>query len=241
MLFRAFYALPDTHHRERRPARERAARHGEPGPARGGGALAASGGPVLRPRRGRVPGRALRRLPRGAARGARQAGAAVRRLARLLRGLRLDRGGCTTRSRRTTCSAPTPRLEAEAGGQRARDDRRPRHVPVRHRPGDRALRAHRRPRRRAGGPRRGAQALRRGARAGARLHRAARRPLGRHSRRRGIGEKTAAELLRRHGSLEAALDGRDARDHARACAPRCSTSATSCCASRTSRRCATPV
>ena len=43
------------------------------------------------------------------------------------------------------------------GRHGARDDRRPGHVPVRDRPGDGAVRAHRRPGRRAGGPRRGAK------------------------------------------------------------------------------------
>ena len=61
--------------------------------------------------------------------------------------------------------------------------------------------------RRGGRPGRGTQALRRGARARAGLHRAARRPLGRHPGRQGIGEKGAADLLNRHGSLEAALEG----------------------------------
>jgi DNA polymerase-1 len=54
---------------------------------------------------------------------------------------------------------------------------------------------------------------------------------------KGIGEKTAAELLRRHGSLEAAIAGAIAS--ARPCAARCSTRPTSCSPSRTSRRCAT--
>ena len=55
---------------------------------------------------------------------------------------------------------------------------------------------------------------------------------------KGIGEKGAADLLKRHGSLEAALDGaiRETKPRVRtALTP----SARSCCASRTSRRCAT--
>ncbi len=54
---------------------------------------------------------------------------------------------------------------------------------------------------------RGPRALRGAARSGPGLHRAARRPVGRAARREGIGEKTAAELLRVHGDLETAIAG----------------------------------
>ena len=55
---------------------------------------------------------------------------------------------------------------------------------------------------------------------------------------KGIGEKTAADLLRRHGSLEAAIARRDPRE-AGGPRARCSSRPTSCARSRTSRRCAT--
>jgi hypothetical protein len=66
------------------------------------------------------------------------------------------------------------------------------------------------PRQRAAGAgvrrrRRGPRALRHRAGAGARLHRPAGRPVGRAAGRKGIGEKTAAELLRAHGDLEALI------------------------------------
>ena len=100
------------------------------------------------------------------------------------------------------------RREADAGGTRPRDDRRPRHVPVRDRPRDDPLRAHRRPRapRRSTRPRSGKRygvppelvpdfiALRGD-------------PSDGIPGAKGIGEKGAADLLKRHGSLEAALDG----------------------------------
>jgi DNA polymerase-1 len=52
---------------------------------------------------------------------------------------------------------------------------------------------------------RGARALRHRARPGAGLHRPARRPLDGLPGAKGIGEKTAAELLRAHGDLEALI------------------------------------
>ena len=52
---------------------------------------------------------------------------------------------------------------------------------------------------------------------------------------KGIGEKTAAELLQRHGSLEAALEEACARRR-RPCARRSARRATSCARSRRSRR-----
>ena len=52
---------------------------------------------------------------------------------------------------------------------------------------------------------------------------------------RGIGEKGAADLLRRHGSLEAALARPTARR--RASRARCASRPTSCATSSTSRRC----
>ena len=55
---------------------------------------------------------------------------------------------------------------------------------------------------------------------------------------KGVGEKTAAELLREHGSLEAVLE-HAIRSAARRCARRSSTPATSCSPTRTSPPCAT--
>ncbi len=83
--------------------------------------------------------------------------AAVRRRARLLRGVRLDGGG----ARLARGGRPARVLRPPRGGgrrARARHDRGPRHVPVRVRPRDRALRAHRRQGRRAGGSGRGSPA-----------------------------------------------------------------------------------
>ncbi len=45
---------------------------------------------------------------------------------------------------------------------------------------------------------------------------------------KGVGEKTAAELLRRHGSLEARARARDRARRGRSSGPRCSAPATSC-------------
>ena len=104
----------------------------------------------------------------------------------------------------------------------------------------RALRAHRRQAGRRAGGRRRRCARRYGvaARAGARLHRAARRPLGRASRaRKGIGEKTrgraapAARLARGGARRRRARD--DDRRVRAALDPR---RATSCARSRRSRR-----
>ena len=139
--------------------------------------------------------------------------APVRRLARLLRRLRLDRG----RERRPRGGRPARLLRQPRGGrgrQRARDDRRPRHVPVRHRPRHDPLRAHRRPRRRGDRSRGGEAALRRPARARSRLHRPARRPLRRHPRgeghrREGSGGPAEAPRLARDRA-----GGRPARDEA---------------------------
>src|SRR5262249_48898052 len=65
-----------------RAAGERAAGGGEPGPAGGRAARAAGGGALLWARRGRIPDRALPRLPRRARGGdARRAAAPVRRRA----------------------------------------------------------------------------------------------------------------------------------------------------------------
>ena len=159
MLFRAFYALPKTIVGPGRQAGQRAARRRQPDPARGRGAPAARGRPLLRARRRLLPDRALPRLPRRPPRGARRALAAVGRLPRLLRGLRLDGRRPASRSRPTTCSAPTP-AEAEAGGRALlltgdRDMYQCATEAV-----TRPLRPHRRQRRRGGRPRRGARALR---------------------------------------------------------------------------------
>ena len=54
---------------------------------------------------------------------------------------------------------------------------------------------------------------------------------------RGIGEKTAADLLQRHGSLEGAIASRTGETPARA-RRRCASRPTSCVTSRRSRRCA---
>ena len=55
---------------------------------------------------------------------------------------------------------------------------------------------------------RGPRALRRRPRAGGRLHRAPRRSVRQAAGARGVGPKTAADVLAQYGSLEAALDGR---------------------------------
>ena len=131
MLFRAFYALPNTI----------VGPDGKPVNALLGTAnlilrevelhRAARRRPLLRPRRRLLPDRALPRLPRRARGGdAGRAGAAVRRLPRLLRGLRLDRRD----QRRPRGRRPARHLRRARGrGRRpgAAADRRPRHVPVR--------------------------------------------------------------------------------------------------------------
>ena len=132
------------------------------------------------------------------------------------------------------------RLEAEAGGTRARDDRRPGHVPVRHRPGDGALRAHRRvaaPSRWVR-PRCASATAWRPSRCPTSSHCAATPPTASRAR--------AGSARRRRPSCSSAT-ARSRRpwrepcaSRSRASARRCSTSATSCCASRTSPRCATP-
>ena len=119
MLFRAFYALPDTIKGADGQPGQRAARHREPDPARGRAARAARRGALLRPRRRRLPGRAVRRLPRGAPRGARRARAAVPRPR--ARSSRRSAGSwpTATRSRPTTCSARTPRARPRRAGARS--------------------------------------------------------------------------------------------------------------------------
>ena len=94
--------------------------------------------------------------------------------------------------------------------------------------------------RRAGGPGRGAQALRR--------RRRSRCPTSSRcaATPRTASPARAGSARRRRPSCSSATARSRPRwtapcaSRSRACAPRCSTSATSCCASRTSRRCATP-
>ena len=57
---------------------------------------------------------------------------------------------------------------------------------------------------------------------------------------KGVGAKTAADLLREHGSLEGVLEHAIREHAARRCARTCSARATTCSRSRTWRRCATP-
>ncbi len=95
--------------------------------------------------------------------------------------------------------------EARPAGS-ARDDRRPGHVPVRRGPGHDPLRADGRARRRAGGSGRGAQALRGAPELVPDFIALRGDPSDGIPGAKGIGEKTAADLLARHGSLEAALD-----------------------------------
>ena len=117
-------------------------------------------------------------------------------------------------------------------------DRRPRHVPVRRRAGQRAVpqvrarSASRRSTRRRCGARYGIAAG-----AGPRLHRAARRSVRRAARaRRGSGRRRRPTCCARHGSLEGAIaGGRQERPRiARGAARR---TPTSCAPSRTSPRC----
>ena len=212
MLFRAFYALPKTITGRRRAAGERAARHREPDPARGRDAPAARRRPLLRAGRRRLPGRAL-------------PGYHAERGPRCRRSCapQFDRRAARSSAPSAGRSPTTSSLEA--------DDLLGTFARPRPRPGGRALLLtgdrdmfqcaadavtvlyvqHRRQGGRAGRPGRGRGALRHRARAGPRLHRPARRPLRRAARaRRASGEKTAAELLREHGSLEASSTRRSA-------------------------------
>ena len=54
---------------------------------------------------------------------------------------------------------------------------------------------------------------------------------------KGIGEKTARDLLREYGDARRAIEATPMRADARACAPRCTTRPTSCATSATWRRC----
>ena len=103
-------------------------------------------------------------------------------------------------------------LRAGRGGRRRPGpaaDRRPRHVPVRHRGRDRAVREDRLGRQGPGGgrARRGGQTLRRAPEAVPDFIALRGDPSDGLPGAKGIGEKTAADLLRRHGSLEAVIDG----------------------------------
>ena len=139
--------------------------------------------------------------------------------------------------RRTICSAPT-RPRGGHGWQRVRHDRRPRHVPVRQRPDYHPLCADRRPRRRGDRP---AEVKRRyGVLPELVPDFIALRgdPLTASPARRASARKGAADLLKRHGSLEAALEGalRETKPRVRTPSP---PSTTSCSASRRSQPCAT--
>ena len=126
-------------------------------------------------------------------------------------------------------------------GRRAhpRDDRGPGHVPVRQRPGHDPLRAHRRARRRAGGPGRGRGSAtgcprswcRTSSHCAATPRTASRAPRASARRRRPICSGATARWRRRWTPR----CGRPGRG----CAPRFSTRGTSCCASRRSPRCRT--
>ena len=126
--------------------------------------------------------------------------------ARLLRGLRVDRRGQRdARGRRPARLLRRGRV----GGRRehARDDRRPRHVPVRHRPRDRPLREHRRPRRRGGGPGRGERSATGCPRSWCRTSsRCAAIPPTAFPAPRASARRRRPSCSARHGSLEAALD-----------------------------------
>ena len=143
-----------------------------------------------------------------------RARAPVRRRARLLRGVRLDGGGQRRPRGRRPARHLRPAARRRPAAAALLHDRRPRHVPVRERAGDGALRAHRRQGRRRG------RARRRCASATGSTPSwcptsspcAATPPTGCPGAK-GVGQKTAAELLRRHGSLEAVLDGA-IREHA---------------------------
>ena len=133
MLFRAFYALPDTiKGADGQPVNAllgtanlilREIEEHEP----------ARRGALLRPRRGRLPRGAVRRLPRGAPRGAGHARAAVPRRAAFFEAF----GWIVADSDSLEADdlLGSLRQARDRGGRpHARDDRRPRHVPVRRRP-----------------------------------------------------------------------------------------------------------
>ena len=236
MLFRAFYALPDTIKGADGTAGQRAARHREPDPARGGGARAPRAvvlcfGPDAADYRVELfDGYHAERpdLPTGSRRSSWTRARSSRRSA--------GSSPTATRSRRTTCSARTPRRETEAGGRTL--------VMT----GDRDMFQ-------CAGDQVQVLYVRTGGKQGAELVDAAevRRRYGVPPElvpdfialrgdpsdgipgAKGIGEKTAAELLQRHGSLEEALAKGCARRRRR-CAPRSARRGTSCARSRRSRR-----
>ena len=191
---RAYHALPKSIRRaERRPA----------------GALVGFANMLDAAVGGRAAARRARRL--GHARGADLPARGVRRPT--------SRAACSTR-RCSSSSALLPELVASFGfavaegagyeaddflaaaadaetdaAAGARRDLRPRRVPARARAVTILQPRARRERARADRPGGGARALRRRAGAGARLHRAARRPVGQDPGARGVGAKTAASIL----------------------------------------------
>ena len=156
-------------------------------------------------RRRALPHRAVLGLPRRPAARARRARVAVGRRAEFFEAFGWYVALRRRPSRPTTCSARTRR---RGGGRRqgAAPDRRPRHVPVRDRQGEGAVRAR---------PARGAEQVDR---------REVEKRYGIAPEQvpdfialrgdpsdglpgaKGIGEKTAASILRKHGSLEAAIE-----------------------------------
>ena len=122
----------------RGPPGQRPPRHGEPRPLGRRAPRAACGRPLLR-RGGRaLPHRPVPELPRGPPPDARGAREPVGRRADALRGLRMDR------PRASDARGRRPPRRLRAAGERGRRrhaplHRRPRHVPVRERQGDRPL------------------------------------------------------------------------------------------------------
>ena len=192
-------------HRRRRAAGQRAAGRGEPRPAGGRARRPARRGAVLR-RGGRaLPRRALPALPRRPPADARRARAPVGGRAGVLRRLRLDRAARTTTLEADDLLGSLATVESAAGGttllftgdrdmfQCVDDD-----APCCCRPGKGEAEPI--------GPAEVRAALRRRADAGARLHRAARRPLRRAAgRARASARRPRASCCSEFGTLDALL------------------------------------
>ena len=207
MLYRAFYALPDSIKGADGKPVNALLGDAEPDPPGGRGARAARGRPLHRPGRCRPTGSSSTppitpRAPRCPT-----ASRPVRgRRPRLLRRLRLDRAATHDSLEADDLLGSFARLEVEAGGEALllTGDRdmfqcASKQVTVLYVSTGQAGRAADRP----GG---GRAPVRDRAGAGAGLHRPARRSLRRPAGAKGVGEKTAAELLRKHGSLEGVLE-----------------------------------
>ena len=239
LLYRAFFALPGLDQGRRGPPGQRAPRHGEPRPLGRRAPRAARGLPVLRRRGRRTTAPIFPELPRRSAPDAGGAREPSGPTPRRLRGLRMDRPRASdARGRR-----PPRRVRAagERGGRRhAPLHRRPGHVPVRERQGDRPV-----PRGGAAkdGPEEIGPAEVRG-RYGIEPEQVpdfiALRgdPSDGLPGAKGIGEKTARDLLVAHGTLEGVFEAAAKPGTLRRGRPgRCSTAPTTSARSARSRRC----